>query len=73
MLGTVDDQGSLFGVGLLLDGLFAGDEMSFYARMAEHGSALIRDDDFADCYSASMGRSSIPPSLLMRGGVAAAT
>ena len=66
MLGTVDDQGSLFGVGLLLDGLFEGDETSFYARMAEHGSALIRDEDFADCYSVSMGRPSIPPSLLMR-------
>lgn len=66
MLGTVDDQGSLFGVGLLLEGLFEGDESSFYARMAEHGSALIRDEDFADCYSTSMGRPSIPPSLLMR-------
>ncbi len=66
MLGSVDDQGSLFGVGLLLEGLFEGDESSFYARMAEHGSALIRDEDFADCYSASMGRPSIPPSLLMR-------
>ena len=59
MLGSVDDQGSLFGVGLLLDGLFEGDESSFYARMAEHGPALIRDEDFADCYAASMGRPSI--------------
>jgi transposase len=66
MLGTVDDQGSLFGVELLLDGLFEGDESSFYVRMAEHGSALIRDEDFADCYSSTMSRPSIPPSLLMR-------
>ena len=50
---------------LLLDGLFEGDESSFYARMARQGSALIRDEDFADCYSATMGRPSIPPSLLM--------
>jgi IS5 family transposase len=27
---------------------------------------LIRDEDFGDCYSATMGRPSIPPSLLMR-------
>lgn len=65
MLGTVDRQGSLFGVELFLDGLFEGDDSSFYARMAVHGSALIRDEDFADCY-ATMGRPSIPPSLLMR-------
>jgi IS5 family transposase len=66
MLGSVDRQGSLFGVELFLDGLFEGDDSSFYARIAVHGSALIRDEDFADCYSASMGRPSIPPSLLMR-------
>ena len=66
MLGTVDRQGSLFGVESLLCGLFDDDESSFYARMAEHGSGLIRDEDFADCYSAGMGRPSIPPSLLMR-------
>lgn len=66
MLGSVDDQGSLFGVELLLDGLFEGDDSSFYARMAVHGPELIRDADFADCYSSSMGRPSIPPSLLMR-------
>lgn len=50
----------------MLSRLFEGDESSFYARMAEHGGALIRDDDFADCYSNRMGRPSIPPSLLMR-------
>src|SRR6478672_1368926 len=66
MLGTVDRQGSLFGVDSLLSRLFEGDESSFYARMATHGVELIRDEDFADCYSAGMGRPSIPPSLLMR-------
>ena len=66
MLGTVDRQGSLLGVDSLLSRLFEGDESSFYARMAEHGAGLIRDEDFADCYSAGMGRPSIPPSLLMR-------
>lgn len=50
----------------MLSRLFEGDDTSFYARMAEHGSTLIRDEDFADCYSNRMGRPSIPPSLLMR-------
>lgn len=50
----------------LLSSLFAGDESSFYARMAARGGELIRDEDFGDCYSAGMGRPSIPPSLLMR-------
>jgi transposase len=66
MLGTVDRQGSLLGVDSLLSSLFEGDESSFYARMAAHGVELIRDEDFAGCYSAGMGRPSIPPSLLMR-------
>lgn len=54
------------GVDSLLSKLFEGDDSSFYARMASHGAELIGDDDFADCYSASLGRPSIPPSLLMR-------
>lgn len=66
MLGTVDGQGSLLGVDSLLARLFEGDESSFYARLAVHGGDLIRDEDFADCYSVGMGRPSIPPSLLMR-------
>jgi transposase/IS5 family transposase len=66
MLGSVDRQGSLLGVDSLLSSLFEGDDSSFYARLAEHGAELIRDEDFADCYSAGMGRPSIPPSLLMR-------
>jgi len=66
MLGTVDCQGSLLGVDSLLSRLFEGDDSSFYARMAAHGDALIVDEDFAACYSAGMGRPSIPPSLLMK-------
>lgn len=66
MLGSVDRHGSLFGVELFLDGLFEGDDSSFYARMAVHGSALIQDEDFADCYSATMGRPSIPPEIPIR-------
>lgn len=66
MLGTVDRQGSLLGVDSLLSKLFEGDDSSFYARMAARGDWLISDEDFADCYSAGMGRPSIPPSLLMK-------
>lgn len=66
MLGTADRQGSLLGVDALLEKLFEGDESSFYARLAAHGDTLISDEDFAACYSASMGRPSIPPSLLMK-------
>ncbi len=66
MLGTVDRQGSLLGVDSLLARLFEGDESSFYARLAAQGDELISDEDFADCYSAGMGRPSIPPSLLMK-------
>jgi transposase len=50
----------------LLSRLFEGDDHSFYARLAAHGSEIIRDEDFAHCYSARMGRPSIPPSLMMR-------
>lgn len=66
MLGTVDPQGSLLGVDSLLAKLFAGDENSFYARLARHGGEVVRDEDFAGCYAQGRGRPSIPPSLLMK-------
>jgi transposase len=39
---------------------------SFFALLAEHGDRIVRDEDFADCYSADPGRPSIPPSLLAK-------
>lgn len=66
MLGTADRQESLLGVDSLLSRLFDGDDDSFYARLAAHGDEIVRDEDFAHCYSATMGRPSIPPSLMMR-------
>jgi transposase len=39
---------------------------SFFALLAEHGHRIVRDEDFADCYSARMGRPSIPPSQLAK-------
>ena len=41
-------------------------EGSFFALLAEHGDRIVRDEDFAECYSQRMGRPSIAPSLLAR-------
>lgn len=41
-------------------------EGSFYALLSEHGDRIVRDEDFADCYSSRMGRPSIPPSTLAK-------
>lgn len=39
---------------------------SFFALLAEHGDRIVRDEDFAACYSQRMGRPSIPPSQLAK-------
>lgn len=39
---------------------------SFFALLAEHGDRIVRDADFAACYSAGLGRPSIPPSQLAK-------
>ena len=31
-------------------------EGSFFALLAEHGERIVRDGDFADCYSESVGQ-----------------
>jgi transposase len=41
-------------------------EGSFFALLAEHGQRVVRDEDFAACYSERMGRPSIPPSQLAK-------
>lgn len=41
-------------------------EDSIYALLAEHGERIVRDEDFAECYSEHHGRPSIPPSLLAK-------
>jgi hypothetical protein len=41
-------------------------EGSFFALLAEHGHRIVRDEDFAECYSSRMGRPSIRPSLLAK-------
>ena len=41
-------------------------EGSFFALLAEHGDRIVRDEDFAECYSSGMGRPSIPPARLAK-------
>ena len=41
-------------------------EGSFFALLAAHGARIVRDEDFAACYSPRMGRPSIPPSQLAK-------
>lgn len=51
----------MFDAAVLLRPLPAG---SFFALLAEHGDRIVRDEDFAGCYSERMGRPSIRPSRL---------
>lgn len=64
MLGRVEAQGSLLEARVADWHLIT--RGSVYERLAEHGHQLIRDDDFAHCYSKRTGRPSIPPSVMMR-------
>src|SRR5437763_12168838 len=63
MLRVADGQQGLFDAAWCL-ALLA--EESIYALLAEHGERIVRDEDFADCYSERHGRPSIPPSLLAK-------
>ena len=63
MLSTADRQQGFFDAAWCSDLLPEG---SFYSLLAEHGERIVRDEDFADCYSGSQGRPSIPPSLLAK-------
>ena len=64
MFAARSGQVGFFDAGELARPLPAG---SFFALLAEHGDRIVRDEDFAACYSSSgMGRPSIPPSLLAK-------
>lgn len=63
MLSTTTGQVGFFDAGELIGPLPEG---SFFALLAEHGERIVRDEDFADCYSQSIGRPSIPPSQLAK-------
>jgi hypothetical protein len=63
MLATTDRQQGFFDAAWCSELL---PEESIYALLAEHGDRIVRDEDFADCYSERHGRPSIPPSLLAK-------
>ena len=63
MLKTRSAQVGLFDAAMVMGPLREG---SFFALLAEHGDRIVRDEDFADCYSERMGRPSIPPSQLAK-------
>ena len=63
MLATESAQVGLFDAAVVMGPLPEG---SFFALLAEHGDRIVRDEDFAECYSGRMGRPSIPPSLLAK-------
>src|SRR5438132_403820 len=63
MLSMTDHQVGMFDAAGLVGPLPEG---SFFALLAEHGERIVRDEDFAECYSQRMGRPSIPPSLLAK-------
>jgi Transposase DDE domain/Transposase domain (DUF772) len=63
MLSTRSAQVGMFDAAVLARPLPEG---SFFAVLAEHGDRIVRDEDFAECYSARMGRPSIPPSQLAK-------
>jgi transposase len=63
MLVTTSGQAGFFDAAQLVGPLPEG---SFFGLLAEHGHRIVRDEDFAACYSPGMGRPSIPPSLLAR-------
>jgi hypothetical protein len=63
MLAMTSGQVGFFDAAELARPLPAG---SFFALLAEHGERIVRDEDFAECYSPRMGRPSIPPSQLAK-------
>lgn len=62
MIGRVKPQASLYDVGNVFD--FRLKPGSFYAQLAEASQRLFTDDMFADFYSKTLGRPSVPPSQL---------
>jgi transposase len=63
MLASQSAQVGMFDAAVLARPLPEG---SFYALLAAHGDRIVRDEDFAECYSSRMGRPSIPPALLAK-------
>jgi transposase len=64
VLGRVKPQGSLLSTSHARRHLVT--KGSFYERLAENGDTFLSDDDYAHLYAPTMGRPSIPPSIMMR-------
>ena len=64
MLTAASGQVGMFDAAVLCEGMVPRD--CFYGLLAEHGHRIVRDEDFAECYSADRGRPSIAPSLLAK-------
>ena len=63
MLATESGQVGMFDAAVLVRPLPEG---SFFGLLAERGQRIVRDEDFAECYSSRIGRPSIPPSQLAK-------
>ena len=63
MLSVADRQQGFFDAAWCSDLL---PQDSIYSLLAEHGDRIVRDEDFAECYSERQGRPSIPPSVLAK-------
>ncbi len=63
MLRAADRQQGFFNAAWCADLLPAD---SIYGLLAEHGDRIVRDEDFVECYSESLGRPSIAPSVLAK-------
>jgi transposase len=64
VLGRVKPQGSLLATSHLRRHLVT--KGSFYERLADNGDTFLCDDDYAHLYAPTMGRPSIPPSIMLR-------
>lgn len=63
MLGVADRQQGFFDAAWCVDLL---PDASIYRLLADHGERIVRDEDFASCYSVCQGRPSIAPSVLAK-------
>src|SRR3954471_12820603 len=63
MLATTSGQVGFFDAAELVRPLPEG---VVFALVAEHGHRIVRDEDFAACYSERMGRPSIPAAQLAK-------
>lgn len=63
MLTVADRQRGFFDAAWCVELLPSG---SIYSLLSEHGDRIVRDEDFAECYSERVGRPSIPPGLLAK-------